>query len=197
MPRVCRSAFALSGRFAVPWFASATFASALLAGCDKSGPLADLDAGPVWRVPSSTPPAPVVEAGPPARVMPPRPVPTSSPTVRITMPIDVQMQAIQYMEAMQAPQPGDASADPAYAKTIADALKPLGKTDVISSGRRIDIVMPKGCDATLPKSAIARQTSASLPTLLTHGVLVIKCVDHDVQCLQSTRDADDVLCTHR
>ena len=76
-------------------------------------------------------------------------------------------------------------------------MKPLGKTDVISSGRRIDIIIPKGCDATLPKSAIARQTSASLPTLLTHGVLVIKCIDHDVQCLQSTRDADDVLCTHR
>lgn len=186
-----RLGFAISARFVISL-------AAVLCACDKSGPLSDIDAGPVWKVPSSAPPvAPVVEAGPPARVMPPRPVPTSSPTVRITMPLDVQMQAIQYMEAMQAPQPSDASADPAYAKTIADALKPLGKTDVISSGRRIDIIMPKGCDATLPKSAIARQTSASLPTLLMHGVLVIKCVDHDVQCLQSTRDADDVLCTHR
>jgi hypothetical protein len=173
-------------------------ASAPLAGCDKSGPLAELDAGPVWPVASSaTVAAVVVDAGPPARVMPPRPVPTSSPTVRITMPIEVQLQAIQYMEAMQAPQPGDASADPAYARSIADAFKSLGKTDVISSGRRIDVMMGKGCDATLPKSALARQTGASLATLLAHGVLVLKCVDHEVQCLQSTRDADDVLCTHR
>jgi hypothetical protein len=178
--------------------AFALFAPLALAACDKSGPLAEFDAGPVWPVPSTVPTAaPALEAGLPARVMPPRPVPTSSPTVRITMPIETQLQAIQYMEAMQAPQPGDASADPAYARSIADSLKALGKTDVISSGRRIDLVMGKGCDATLPRGAIARQTGASLATLLAHGVLVIKCIDHDVQCLQSTRDADDVLCTHR
>jgi hypothetical protein len=169
-----------------------------LAGCDKSGPLADLGANSAAPLASAAPAsAPIVEAGPPARVMPPRPVPTSSPTVRITMPLDVQLQAIQYMEAMQAPQPGDASADPTYARSIADSLKALGKTDVIASGRRIDVVMGKGCDATFPKGAIARQTGASLETLLAHGVLVIKCIDHEVQCLQSTRDADDVLCTHR
>ncbi len=181
------------------------FAQALapfaLGACDKSGPLADLDAAPAWPVPSTAPLAPsLADAAPPAaptRVMPPRPVPTSSPTVRITMPVEVQLQAIQYMSAMQSPQPGDAPADPTYARAIADALKPVGKTDVISSGRRVDIVMAKGCDATLPKGALARQTSASLPTLLAHGVLVVKCVDREVQCLQSTRDADDILCTHR
>lgn len=113
------------------------------------------------------------------------------------MPIDVQLQAIQYMQAMQAPQPNDAPADPAYGKQIADALRPVGKTDVVSSGRRIDILLAKGCDATLPRESIARHTGASLTTLLSHGVLVVRCADHELQCLQSTRDADDVLCTHK
>jgi hypothetical protein len=113
------------------------------------------------------------------------------------MPIDVQLQAIQYMQAMQAPQPSDAPADPAFSKQIADSLRAVGKTDVISSGRRIDILLEKGCDATLPKEAIAHHTGASLTTLLTHGVLVVRCADHQLQCLQSTRDADDVLCTHK
>ena len=171
--------------------------------CDKSGPLADLDGS--WTVaPSSVPsargatgasvPAAAPDAG---RRMPPRPVPTSSPTVRITMPIDVQLQAIQYMAAMNAPQPDDAPADPAYGKSIASALSAVGKTDVISSGRRIDIALARGCDATLPRQAIAQHTGASLTTLLSHGVLVIRCADHEIQCLQSTRDADDVLCTHK
>jgi len=182
------------------WVAPA-LAPFAIAACDPSGPLADVDATPAWSVPSTAPLAPsLANAAPPVtatRVMPPRPVPTSSPTVRITMPVEVQLQAIQYMSAMQAPQPGDAPADPTYARSIADALKPVGKTDVISSGRRVDIVMGKGCDATLPKGAIARQTGASLTALLAHGVLVVKCVDREVQCLQSTRDADDILCTHR
>ncbi len=182
--------------------ALAPFALVLLAlaGCDKSGPLADLPPAPSSGPASAAPEAPPGDGGPPpapTRAMPPRPVPTSSPTVRITMPMDVQLQAIQYMAAMQAPQPNDAPADPAYAASIAESLKSLGRTDVFSSGRRIDIIMPKGCDATLPRGAIARQTGASLTVLLAHGVLVVKCIDHEVQCLQSTRDADDVLCTHR
>jgi hypothetical protein len=126
-----------------------------------------------------------------------RPVPTSSPTVLITMPMDVQLQAIQYMASMQAPQPGDAPADPTYAKGIANSLRGVGRPDVVSSGRRIDILLEKGCDATLPRQAIARSTGASLTTLLAHGVLVVRCADHSLQCLQSTRDADDVLCTHK
>ncbi|HXX67721.1 MAG TPA: hypothetical protein VEK07_11090 [Polyangiaceae bacterium] len=175
--------------------------------CDKAGPLADIDASsPSWPGASASPAATgasssasAVDASTPptGRLMPPRPVPTSSPTVRITMPIDVQLQAIQYMQAMQAPQPSDAPADPAYAKQIADALRPVGKTDVISSGRRIDVLLVKGCDATLPKEVIARHTNASLTALLSHGVLVVRCADHELQCLQSTRDADDVLCTHK
>jgi hypothetical protein len=170
--------------------------------CDKSGPLADLDAG--WTIapsaqPGTTGSAPssasvVPDAG---RHMPPRPVPTSSPTVRITMPMDVQLQAIQYMAAMQAPQPDDAPADPAYAQTIASSLSAVGKPDVVSSGRLIDVHLSKGCDATLPRESVARHTGASLTTLLAHGVLVIRCTDHELQCLQSTRDADDVLCVHK
>jgi hypothetical protein len=114
------------------------------------------------------------------------------------MPQDVQLQAIQYMAAMQAPQPSDAPADPTYAKQIADQLRAVGKTEVISSGRRIDVTLEKGCDATLPREAIARHTAAaSLTTLLAHGVLVVRCADRMLQCLQSTRDADDVLCTHK
>jgi hypothetical protein len=176
-----------------------------MAACDKSGPLADLDANAWTIAPSAAPSgsaAPVASAAAPVdadagRRMPPRPVPTTSPTVRITMPMDVQLQAIQYMAAMQAPQPDDASADPAYAQTIATGLASVGKTDVVSSGRRIDITLAKGCDANLPKQSIARHTGASLETLLTHGILVIRCADHELQCLQSTRDADDVLCTHK
>jgi hypothetical protein len=179
-------------------------ATTLSAGaCDKSGPLADLDATPAWPVtPSAQSQASPLsyDAAPPApkkRVMPPRPVPTSNPTVRITMPMDTQLQAIQYMAAMQAPQPSDAPADPSYAKEIAGGLSAVGKTDIISSGRVIDIMLAKGCDATLPKESIARHTGGSLTTLLAHGVLVVRCRDHDLQCWQSTRDADDVLCTHK
>jgi hypothetical protein len=113
------------------------------------------------------------------------------------MPIDVQLQAIQYMAAMQAPRSGDAAADPTYAKSIASSLRGAGKPDVVGDGRRIDVLLEKGCDATLPKQLIARSTGASLTTLLAHGVLVVRCADHNLQCLQSTRDADDVLCTHK
>jgi hypothetical protein len=180
----------------------ATFATLLLA-CDKSGPLAELDASSTWAV---SPPAQSSAATPAAsnaavrdagRLMPPRPVPTSSPTVLITMPEEVQLRAIQYMAAMQAPQPSDAPADPTYAKTIADQLRSVGRTDVISSGRRIDVLLDKGCDATLPRESIARHTGASLNTLLGHGVLVVRCADRQLQCLQSTRDQDDVLCTRK
>jgi hypothetical protein len=172
-----------------------------LIACDKSGPLAELDAATVAlpAVTTAEAAATSTDAGSrdAGRSMPTRPVPTSSPTVLITMPIEVQLQAIQYMAAMQAPQPGDAAADPTYAKTIADSLRGAGRPDVVSSGRRIDVLLEKGCDATLPRQLIARSTGASLTTLLAHGVLVVRCADHALQCLQSTRDADDVLCTHK
>jgi hypothetical protein len=167
--------------------------------CDKSGPLADLDTRTSASASSALPAIRPSDAAAavPTRVMPPRPVPTTSPTVLITMPQDTQLQAIQYMAAMQAPQPSDAPADATYAKQIADQLRAVGRTDVISSGRRIDVFMEKGCDATLPRESVARYTGASLTTLLTHGILVIRCADHSLQCLQSTRDANDVLCTRK
>jgi hypothetical protein len=171
------------------------------AGCDKSGPLAELDAQGTWvTAPSASAsggaaaaPAAPFDAG---RVMPPRPVPTTSPTVKITMPIDVQLQAIQYMAAMQAPQPSDPPADPAFAKDLAEKLRPVGKIDVISSGRLIDLRVGR-CSDTLPKESITRYTGSTITGLLPHGVLVIRCTDKEVQCLQSTRDADDVLCAHK
>ena len=180
-------------------------AASVGSGCDRSGPLADLDAA-AWTIdPPAAPGASAAPAAAPAassaadagRRMPPRPVPTSSPTVRVTMPVDVQLQAIQYMAAMQAPQPDDAPADSSYAATIASGLASLGKTDVVSGGRRIDLLLAKGCDATFPRQAITAHTAASLQALLAHGVLVVRCADHELQCLQSTRDADDVLCTHK
>ncbi len=178
----------------------------VLAACDKSGPLAEIDAGPAM---AATTTASATAASAPStassqastrdagRVMPPRPVPTSSPTVTIGMPEQAQLQAISYMQAMQAPQPGDAPADPTYAKGIADSLRSTGKVDVISSGRRIQITLTKGCDATLPKNAAGRSSAGSLSVLLANGVLVMGCVDRSVECWQSTRDADDVLCVHK
>ncbi len=170
--------------------------------CDKSGPLADLDAEATWKVVPAASSAPPVAASAPAvrdagRLMPPRPVPTSSPTVTITMPQEVQLQAIQYMAAMQAPRPGDAPADPDYAKALADSLRGMGRPDVISSGRLVDVRLEKGCDASLPKQAIARSAGSTPGALLAHGVLVVRCTDHKVQCLQSTRDVDDVICVHK
>jgi hypothetical protein len=173
---------------------------AILSACDKGAAPTDVNApvsasaATATATPSAT--AETVTTSP-TRIMPPRPVPTTSPTVLITMPEQVQLQAIQYMAAMQAPQPSDAPADPAYAKQIADQLRAVGRTDVVSSGRRIDMLIEKGCDATLPRESIARHTGAALTTLLTHGVLVVRCADRRLQCLQSTRDANDVLCTHK
>ncbi len=177
--------------------------AACVAGCDdKAGPVSPpaVDAsglGTSATAPSAAIDSPDATTPAPKHAMPPRPVPTTSPTVTITMPMETQLQAIQYMAAMQAPWPSDAPANPDYAKQIADSLKSVGKPDVISSGRLIEVKMDKGCDATLPKQALARSTGAPLGTLLAHGVLVVKCLDRQVQCLQSTRDADDVLCTHK
>jgi hypothetical protein len=172
--------------------------------CEPSGPLANLDASNPWPLappaaPSVDTPAAPADASPPqpGRTTAERPVPKSSPTVTIGMPLEVQLKAIEYMAAMQAPQPGDAPADATFAKSIADSLHGVGKPDVVSSGRRIDIQMDKGCDATLPRESIARHTGASLTSLLAHGVLVVRCADKSLQCLQSTRETDDVLCTRK
>jgi hypothetical protein len=178
-----------------------------LSSCTKMGPLSDLEAGSAsspWPGVSSnsTAAAPAAESQPtaPATVaaMPPRPVPRSSPTVTVTMPLEVQLKAIQYMASMQAPRADDSPADEAYAQSIAAQLRAVGRTDVVSGGRQIDIQTDKGCTAVLPREAVAHHTGASsLATLLAHGVLVVRCWDRALQCLQSTREADDVLCTRR
>jgi hypothetical protein len=141
--------------------------------------------------------------------MPPRPIPKPAMTVGSGMPAETQMKAIAYMAAMGQPGPGDANADPDYAAALAVQLKPiimsmdkgpaeeklrLDRVEVVASGRRIDLLMADGCDARAPQQAAAR-AGATFVTLQSHGVLVVRCNDSHVQCLQSTRDPSDVLCT--
>jgi hypothetical protein len=125
------------------------------------------------------------------------------------MPAEVQMKTIAYMTAMSQPRFDDAPADSEYASGIATQLKPvalsfdkgspedrarLDRVEVIAGGRRIDLLMAEGCNSDLPHAATQR-IGVSFSTLVGHGVLVVKCNDSRVQCLQSTRDPSDVLCT--
>jgi hypothetical protein len=55
--------------------------------------------------------------------------------------------------------------------------------------------MSQGCDPETPTRAVENGAGIQLTTLVQNGVLVIKCNDTKVQCLQSTRDPEDVLCT--
>jgi len=141
--------------------------------------------------------------------MPPRPIPRPSMTVGAGMPAEVQMKAIAYMTAMSQPRFDDAPADAVFAGNLAQQLRPallafdhgsaedkqrLDRVEVIGSGRRIDLLMAEGCNSELPRAATQR-VSASFVSLLAHGVLVVRCNDSRVQCLQSTRDPSDVLCT--
>lgn len=140
--------------------------------------------------------------------MPERPIPRPQTMVRSTMPIEVQQKAIAYMAAMRAPRAEDANADPAYADELANKLRPIvlaldngpkkstmNRVDVIASGRQIDLLMSAGCDDKTPARAVVTRAGVPLATLAQHGVLVVRCNDAKVQCLQSTRDTQDVLCT--
>lgn len=140
--------------------------------------------------------------------MPERPVPRPQTMVGSGMSIEVQQKAIAYMVAMRAPHPDDVAADPVYAKDLAAKLTPIALSmdngadkarmnhvDVVANGRQIDILMAAGCDEHAPQRAIVNRAGAPLATLVSHGVLVVRCNDAKVQCLQSTRDPDDVLCT--
>jgi hypothetical protein len=124
------------------------------------------------------------------------------------MSIEIQQKAISYMVAMRAPHPDDAAADAAYAGDLATKLKPivlsmdsgadkarLDRVEVVAGGRQIDLLMAGGCDEKMPAHAVVSRAGMSLATLVQHGVLVLRCNDARIQCLQSTRDADDVLCT--
>jgi len=163
-----------------------------------------LDAGVVFPEGTS-------DAAPPwDGAMPPRPVPKSSPTVGSGMPMETQMQAIAYMAAMMQPKIDDAPADANYAQNLATQLKSiamaldhgsadekakLNRVEVAAGGRKIDILLANGCDSETPRRAIVTRANTPLSTLLGHGVLVVRCNDAKVQCLQSTRDPTDVLCT--
>lgn len=140
--------------------------------------------------------------------MPERPVPKPQTMVTSSMPVDVQMKAVSYMVAMRAPRLDDVPADPAYAADLVTKLKPISMSmdsggdkgrmnavNVVANGRQIDILMASGCDEKMPLRAVVTRAGLSFVTLVSHGVLVIRCNDAKVQCLQSTRDPDDVLCT--
>lgn len=141
-------------------------------------------------------------------VMPERPVPKPQTMVTSGMPVDTQMKAVSYMVAMRAPHLDDVPADPAYAADLVTKLKPIALSmdsggdkarmnavNIVANGRQIDILMSAGCDEKMPMRAVVTRAGLSFVTLVSHGVLVIRCNDSKIQCLQSTRDPDDVLCT--
>lgn len=149
-------------------------------------------------------PKPVASAVP----MPERPVPKTSPTVGSGMPQEVQMKAIAYMAAMRAPHPDDASIDETFVGDLQRRLGPivlsldngpekakLNRVELVAAGRQIDLLMSSGCTAETPVRAVVQRAGTSLPALLSHGVLVVRCNDSHAQCLQSTRDPSDILCT--
>ena len=193
---------------------------ALIAACDQPSASPPPDAAPATRAAPSAPldaTSPTSSPSPapaPASTwdgsMPPRPVPRTSPTVGSGMPAEVQMEAIAYMTAMGEPRFDDPNADPQWAGDFAEKLRPitrgldkgpadekekLDRVEVIGGGRKLDMMMAGGCDAETPSRAIVTRAGLSLSTLLAHGVLVVRCNDARVQCLQSTRDPTDVLCT--
>lgn len=140
--------------------------------------------------------------------MPERPVPRPQTMVGSTMPIEVQQRAIAYMVAMRAPRLDDPASDPAYAAELVEKLKPIvlsmdsgadkarmNRVEIVANGRQIDLLMASGCDEKTPMRAVVTRAAIPLSTLAQRGVLVVRCNDSRVQCLQSTRDADDVLCT--
>jgi hypothetical protein len=140
--------------------------------------------------------------------MPERPVPKPQTMVASSAPLEQQQKAIGYMVAMRAPRPDDANAEPDYAKELADKLKTISlsmdtgpdkarmnRVDVIANGRQIDMLMSGGCSDKAPTTAVVSRAGIPLATLASRGVFVIRCNDARVQCLQSTRDPEDVLCT--
>ncbi|MDB4933896.1 MAG: hypothetical protein JWP87_868 [Labilithrix sp.] len=140
--------------------------------------------------------------------MPERPVPKGQNMVGSGMSIEVQQKAISYMAAMRAPHLDDPAADTAFANDVATKLKPIllsmdtgadkarfNRVDVVAAGRQLDLLMATGCDEKTPQRAMVSRAGIQLATLLAHGMLVVRCNDARVQCLQSTRDPDDVLCT--
>ena len=136
--------------------------------------------------------------------MPERPVPRESPTVRADMSPEIQMKAVTYMAAMRAPGPDDPPADEPYAEEVRVKLDLVSRggdhgrkhrpSEVIGGGRQIDLFMFTGCDDKAPARFVS-QAGYTLSTLRSRGIFVVRCNGFLVQCLQSTRDPSDVLCT--
>lgn len=148
------------------------------------------------------------DGGPKPLSMPERPVPRPQTMVGSGMPIEVQQKAIAYMVAMRAPRIDDPPADPAFANDLATKLKPIAmsmdngpakgtmnRVEIVANGRQIDILMSGGCEDKTPMRAVTTRANTPLAQLASRGVLVVRCNDAKIQCLQSTRDPDDVLCT--
>lgn len=178
---------------------------ATLVACDT--PKAAPDAAPPPPTTASAQASASASAAP-SYPMPERPVPKTSPTVGAGMPDEVQLKAISYMAAMRAPHPDDAPIDEAFAKDLQRKLGPivlsmdtghekakLNRVELVAAGRQIDLLMSAGCAAETPTRAAVQRAGVSYAALLSHGVLVIRCNDSRTQCLQSTRDTTDVLCT--
>jgi len=161
------------------------------------------------HVASAPPPSDAGSPPAPASVaMPERPIPKPQTMVGAGAPQETQLKAIGYMVAMRAPRPDDAPADEAFATDLVAKLKPVvlamdkgpdkakwNRVEMQAKGRQIDLLMSDGCDAKAPFNAVAQRLNIPLSTLLSHGVLVIRCNDTKHQCLQSVREQDDVLCT--
>jgi hypothetical protein len=183
------------------------------AACDKDEKARELvnsvskDAG---APPPLSAPPPSDAAAPAASsvALPERPVPKPQTMVGAGAPQEVQLKAIGYMIAMRAPHPDDAPIDEAFANDLVTKLKPVSlaidkgpdkarwnRVDSYAGGRQIDILMSDGCDAKTPFNAVVQRLNTPLATLLSHGILVVRCNDTKHQCLQSTRDPEDVLCT--
>ncbi|MGH7285703.1 MAG: hypothetical protein ACRELY_29645 [Polyangiaceae bacterium] len=174
------------------------------AACDNPKPLAPFDSGTTVTTTSA-----VRDAAAASYPMPDRPVPKESPTVGIYAPLEVQQKAITYMAAMAAPHPDDPFVDDDFVKSFADKMKPIvtsmdrgsasekakeEKVDVIGGGRRIDLTFALGCEAETPAHAVG-SLGIGLNVPHDHGILVVACHDARAQCLQSTRDSTDILCT--
>ncbi|MBL8609599.1 MAG: hypothetical protein JNL38_19870 [Myxococcales bacterium] len=187
-----------------------------LAGCDDKQARLEAMGKDALKDAASAPPsatasasaAPSATASAPRHAMPPRPVPAESPTVGAGMPEDVQMRAITYMAAMRSPAADDPNVDATYVAEMVKKLAPVSRSldkgpardtmnrvESAAGGRQIDLLMSGGCDAQLPTRAVVQSSGIQLHTLYQHGVLVVRCNDARFQCLQSTRDTNDVLCT--
>jgi len=183
----------------------------LLVACDKDEKTKDLissvvgDAAPA---PVASAPPPHDAGPPPPTPMPERPIPKGETMVSSSAPEETQMKAIAYMVAMRAPHRDDAPADAKFAADLVEKLKPIAlgmdkgsnkakwnRVEMVGQGREISILLSEGCDAKAPANAVVTRANLPLPTLLAHGVLVVRCNDQKQQCLQSVRDPEDVLCT--